>query len=698
MTAIDDAPGSFWNVLLPWRWTWLGWLVSLAFLIAGVPLFLRMPLWCDANLYDTAAYNLLSGGIHYRDVFDTNLPGFVAVLTAARAILGPTSEAARAVDLGLVAAVVFMMLVFLSQAGVSAASRAWAFATVASFYLFISEFNHLQRDVWMMLPVLYASNYRFRRVRRAAGASRNSEPPPHRVAEASRPAPKRTVASVANSAYVGKDWAVAATSPSPSSPEPVPSTPSRLPRMRVSDGSIFFSAFLEGMIWALAFWVKPHIVVMAVAVWLVLAIRLAGTSDRPIRRLFVDLIGVVLGGASVGGAGLAWLVFSGTWPHFLDVFQNWNTQYLANVFGQFQTRLSFELTYFPPFSLLTPVAVLLAILNLIDGRIWSPRWERESVNPPGFVKRTWTWLLGGPLGDAARLARALFSTLYLSWVAMALFLQREFHYAHVPEVILMIGLFALNGWAINFLILLWRTFASALVLAAVDLPEHPQWRKDLNEWHIQQQEIVDPEHWWNDKGYYYTSAVRLNPGFNSDRLKWWKESLKSPVSRELRNGVAFDWDFHVGVNWVELGAVEDFLRKENVKDGEVLCWHDSPHALYRKLGIVPGFRFMHVTTASEMGPWQYEQVRAARDAAVKGKVRFVVADLYRVTNDHTGLNTLAPDGLPVSVPPIQRTMFPLNQPIVFRSPSGRYIVTTVRKDAPLGECRISNEIGGDKYP
>ena len=158
--------------------------------------------------------------------------------------------------------------------------------------------------------------------------------------------------------------------------------------------------------------------------------------------------------------------------------------------------------------------------------------------------------------------------------------------------------------------------------------------------------------------------------------------------------MAFDWDFHVGVDWVELGAVEDYLRGQAVRDGELICWHDSPHALYRKLGIQPGFRFMHVTTASEMGPWQYEQVKKELNAAAP-KARFVVADLYRVSSDHPGLRRLGADGWPV-LQRTQREMFPLNQRPVFRSPSGRYLVLAVER-YPLGECRIPREIGTEKY-
>jgi hypothetical protein len=280
----------------------------------------------------------------------------------------------------------------------------------------------------------------------------------------------------------------------------------------------------------------------------------------------------------------------------------------------------------------------------------------------------------------------LLAAIYLAWVCMALFLQREFDYAHVPEVLLMIGLYAANRWPFAFFMILWQILTSAFLLVAVDSPELPQWRRDLRAWHVRQ---ANDEECWP-----YDLAVRLHPAANAKRLAWWPESFKRDVSRELRNGVSFQYTFHAGVDWVELGAVEDFLRAHGVKDGEVLCWHDSPHALYRALGIKPGFRFMHVTTASEMGPWQYEQVKAARDAAVP-HVKFVVADMYRVTHDHGGLHDLALDGIPRSVPPGQRLMFPMNQPVVFRSPSGRYVVSTLR--FPLGECKISNEIGADAY-
>ena len=42
---------------------------------------------CDLTLYDMAARSIMAGGVHYRDVFDTNLPGFVWLLVIVRRTL-----------------------------------------------------------------------------------------------------------------------------------------------------------------------------------------------------------------------------------------------------------------------------------------------------------------------------------------------------------------------------------------------------------------------------------------------------------------------------------------------------------------------------------------------------------------------------------------------------------------------------------
>src|SRR5438067_3855087 len=162
--APPDAPGRNW---LPWRSATLGWLVATVLLAAGLPLFLRMPLWCDATLYQVAARNVLQGGVHYRDVFDTNPPGFVWLMCPIYAAFGPCPEALRTIDLLIVGTITVLLLRWARAAGAGRADLAWAAAGVASFYPRSSEFCHIQRDLWILLPAVRATVYRLRRVERA---------------------------------------------------------------------------------------------------------------------------------------------------------------------------------------------------------------------------------------------------------------------------------------------------------------------------------------------------------------------------------------------------------------------------------------------------------------------------------------------------------------------------------------------------
>jgi hypothetical protein len=135
---------------------WAARAVAVAALAVGVPLFLRMPPWCDLTLYTMAARNLLAGGVHYRDVFDTNLPGFVWALTLIQWVCGESVVAVRAADLLIVAAVVGLLDRLAKWGGASPAGRAWAVAGAAAFYPFTIEMSHAQRDTWMALPGLAA--------------------------------------------------------------------------------------------------------------------------------------------------------------------------------------------------------------------------------------------------------------------------------------------------------------------------------------------------------------------------------------------------------------------------------------------------------------------------------------------------------------------------------------------------------------
>lgn len=542
----------------------LGWCVAVAFLAAGVPLFLRMPLWSDATLYDVAARTVLAGGVHYRDVFDTNPPGFVWLLCGVRAVLGPSPEAVRAVDLVIVVVVVGMLLTLAHRAGATHAGIAWAAAAAAAFYPFLPEFNHAQRDVWMMLPAVAAI---WLRVRRCETTTRPT----------------------------------------------------------------ILSSLTEGLLWGLGCWIKPQLLFVAAGVWLVSAGRLG-----PPRRVLLDFAAVFAGGVVAGLTGLGWLIVSGTWPHFLDVWVNWNTVYAAVVRQELPFRLLVQLDYFPPYSGFALLAGPLAAWNLHDRR--SP--------------------------DPARFHRAVLSSAYLAWLITTLLLQRAYPYAHVPETLLMLAVFAANRWPVPVLVVLLQLATGAWLLVADPCFDHRQAR---------------------ETNWVFRHVVEPHPALDLQRMQWWAGCFEGNPPRQLRRGIGRGTNHFGGHDPVELGAVADFLRQQHLQDGELIAWHDSPHALYLELGIKPSFRFMHVGTASGFGPWQREQLLNELQAALPG-ARFAVSDLYRITAHRTGLAEATADGLPPVLPDWQRREFPFDQPVVFCSPGGRYRVHRITH--PVMSCVI----------
>src|SRR5947209_4566754 len=84
----------------------LGWTTLALLLLLGLPLFICMPLGFDVTLHDLCARNLLQGGIHYRDTFETNLPGMDWLHAAVRTCLGWRSETLRVVDFLIIAGVI----------------------------------------------------------------------------------------------------------------------------------------------------------------------------------------------------------------------------------------------------------------------------------------------------------------------------------------------------------------------------------------------------------------------------------------------------------------------------------------------------------------------------------------------------------------------------------------------------------------
>lgn len=545
-----------------------------------------MPPWADVTLYDVAARTILRGGVHYRDLFDTNLPGMPWAMAAVRAAFGWGYEALRAFDLLVMAAEFVLLAGWVRRAGAAGDTVAWLAAAVALWYPFTSEFSHAQRDAWMLLPALVAARLRVQRVERAA------------------------------------------------------------PRFSLS--------VLEGLAWGAAVWLKPHVVVPALAVWTASAVLILRRESG--RRVLADLGGLFAGGLLAGTAGVAWLVGTGAWPYFLDVFLNWNPEYMSGVVGGAGARFVEAFAAFRPWGLLHFVALPLAVLALREGRAFSRR--------PGDPRRVGLarWLYAAAETEAAANARVLLAALYLGWFLQAVVLQKGFDYVQVPVLLLAMGVVATHRWAFGFAYLVWFAVLAVVLSSTTLVPGN-----------------AAPG----------VPVVRLEPYPLTDPkvLSLWPRCWREGGSPELRDELGQYTDIHCGTNWEQLGGVAAYLRTVEPPLGqrELNGWHDSTHPLYLMLDLEPATRYMHYGTVlgiPSRGDWIRNRVAAEVAASPQ---RYVVADLARMTWDRKLPQMPGAGGDPLRLPrwfPVsRRDTFPWNQTPVFRS--GRYVVYRVdRKPEP----------------
>ena len=534
----------------PWRSARLGWVVAAVVLVGGVPLFLCLPPWNDVTLHDMAARSILRGGVHYRDVFDTNLPGIDWAMALIRAAFGWGYEVLRAFDLLVIGAEVTVLSMWVRRVGGTSASVAWMAVAAALFYPFTSEFSHVQRDPWMALPTIVAAWLRVRHI---------------------------------SPGKPGAIWSIA-----------------------------------EGFVWGVAVWVKPHVLVPAVAVWVTSALILK-RQKRPVGR---DLLALVAGGLLAGLPGVAWLVGTGAWPYFIDVFTNWNPDYVADGLATMPGRASLIFTCFRPWSLLHFGAIPLAVAWL---------WSRRDA------------------------ARAVLAALYLGFLFQGVVIQKGFDYVHVAETFLGMAVLASAGWCVGFAYLAWFVLVAALLALADAVPAVAP-----------AVQALDPK----------SPAVKFerHPLLDPSILEVWPRCWHEGSSAALRDKLGAYTDVHCGTTWQDLEKVAAFLQavEPPLGDRELTCWHDSTHPLCLMLNLEPSTRYMHFGTALDIrkqAPRIAGEVRASPQ-------RYVVSDLRRMTWDkHLPLEPGQggdPLRLPAWFPKSQRVLFPWNQPVVFRA--GRYVV------------------------
>lgn len=345
----------------PWRSRTLGVVVAVVALLVSVPPFLCMPPWNDVTLHDMAARNILKGGVHYRGIFDTNLPGIDWAMAVIRATCGWSYEVLRACDLVVIGLAVILLAGWLKKCSAGPVAVAWFLAAAALFYPFTSEFSHCQRDPWMLLPAVLAARLRLRQV------------------------------EIATSGTI----------------------------------SLLGRAILEGIAWGLAVWIKPHVLVPAAGVWLASALLIV--RDYGWRRAAVDFLGMIVGGGLAGIAGVLWLIGTGAWPEFIEVFTRWNPEYTAQTWKDLPVRLREFHDFFRPWGYLHFVAIPVAVWSL---------WRIRS-------------------SERANAARALLAAFYLAWLGQAIILQRGFDYVRIPDTLLALAIAASTRWVSGFVLLVW---------------------------------------------------------------------------------------------------------------------------------------------------------------------------------------------------------------------------------------------------
>lgn len=559
----------------------LAWMALVAFLGIGVPIFVCMPLWVDTTYHDLSARNLLWGGVHYRDIFETNLPGMVWVHAAIRPLIGWSSEAIRAADLVVVGTSVLLIAWWLGRLGVSRANRVWFAAAMALFYVYETEFIHCQRDLWMMLPALVALHLRGRQLMRASSGS---------------------------------------------------------------DGGTFRNGVLEGVAWACAVWIKPHCLIPALAVWLVSLRPLIGTSTP--RRALFDFLGLLTGGLLAGAAGSFWLIKTSAWPYMWDVLLNWNGEYYDWSLREMDGRMSMVIMYFAPWSLIHYLSLPLAVVALIRARVWRIT----------------------PIDGNLRIGQALISALYLGWFLQATFLQKSFHYSNAPVLILAFAVMASQRWPVAQLFIAWSLLGGLF-------------------------------HYYHDRDSSFGAALnplletkpntmqQLVPRhklFNREWTSVWWQCITKGSDPQLKDHLSFYRYNHCTPGWGDLDRVRQFLEPLNLKDGELLCWDDSPHPLYLDLKLRPAIRYPHVNTVLDFR----SKREMIRDEVIHSKARYVVGDLAVAWSFYGYCPAWALNDdslkLPPDFPCFCENIFPWDQPIVFRA--GRYVVFRIEK--PIGEVRL----------
>jgi hypothetical protein len=300
-----------------------------------------------------------------------------------------------------------------------------------------------------------------------------------------------------------------------------------------------------------------------------------------------------------------YLVASGTWEAFAEVMSVWNVGYLSNTLHDMHTRWA-VFVWFPPWNFLAPLTAGLALIGLMDARLWSPRFRSPErgglLHPIAFPQ---LWHTGGT--DEQRYVRGCLGAVYLLWVLQGIVLQRPYNYVHAAEVMIGLAVWAAYRW--NAAAVVW----SWLLLVQVMWLTNPTGMKG-----------------WCERSHAAREVFTPHPLFDRRRVVRWPDCFRPMTAEEkyrLTDALRREVLHPAAAGWEELHQTAEYLRGRQVGDRELVCWHDSPHVLYLMLDVKPGLRFMHVNTARLISP-ECDR-RVCEEFAANPHTRFVVIDLQR---------------------------------------------------------------------
>jgi hypothetical protein len=543
------------------------WLTMALLMLLALPLFLCMPVWIDASLYDLAARNVLHGGVHYRDLFDTNLPGMLWLHLVVRSALGWSTEALRLVDILLFGLSGWLLGRWLKPLNLPAALPAWLAVFCFLFYFSTTEWCHCQRDMWMLPFTLVALHL-------------------HR----------RQMADLVD--------------------------------MAVSGRQLTLRGLAEGLCWGAAFWIKPFVIVPAIACWLLCAIRSGRATVVTRKRVALDAGALLVGGLVAGVPGVAWLMATGSWPGFWDVMLNWNREYVEAA-NPLRLRFGFLITRLFPWGLLHLVALPLAVWTVLSALHGTLRRSARDLVSGANIKG----LPGGWWEP-----HALLAGFYLGWTFQAVILQKSYDYSLAPL----------------------PPMALALIVSILCTRVSTSLR-------------------WGVLVSFGCVAVILSPVWRPERVAQWGRCWREGSTAELRDRLKLLPEERYSVDWEQLERVRLFLLEQGVGDGELTCYHTTTHPLYLQLDLRPTTPYLHFDMILNNFPMHREQIRRQLDESGQ---RYVVSDLaayaLRLQPDSTlSERPGSPNALPPQFPQQWLNVFPWNEPILFRA--GRYLVHRVTK-------------------